>query len=287
MYINSAYRHNSRLDYKDKTRPLAVGSCGTYRLMTRPVLPTHRPRGRLDYQLLYVAAGKAHFFFAGEAQIVPAGNMVLYRPKEEQKYRYYGSDQTEVFWVHFTGSNVKNILRGYSIADTGRVFYTGTSPEFKRIFCQMIEELQLCRENYDELLVMLLRQIFIMMQRRILHPVKGRSRYYEKELAEAVRYCQENYSRNINIEAFASSLGMSVSWFIRSFKELTGATPAQYIRSIRIANAQSLLETTSYNITEIGGIVGYDDPLYFSRVFKKENGVSPSEFRRRLWESRP
>ena len=101
MYVNSAYRHNSRLDYKDKTHPLEVGSCGTYRLITRPILPTHRPRGRLDYQLLYVAAGKAHFFFSGEERIVTAGNMVLYRPKEEQKYRYYGKDQTEVFWVHF------------------------------------------------------------------------------------------------------------------------------------------------------------------------------------------
>ena len=147
MYVNSAYRHNSRLDYKDKTHPLEVGSCGTYRLITRPILPTHRPRGRLDYQLLYVAAGKAHFFFSGEERIVTAGNMVLYRPKEEQKYRYYGKDQTEVFWVHFTGNNVKNILRGYGIADTDRVVYTGTSPEYKRIFSQMIEELQLCREN--------------------------------------------------------------------------------------------------------------------------------------------
>lgn len=285
MYVNSAYRHNSRLDYKDKTHPLEVGSCGAYRLITRPILPTHRPRGRLDYQLLYVAAGKAHFFFSGEERIVTAGNMVLYRPKEEQKYRYYGKDQTEVFWVHFTGNNVKNILRGYGIADTDRVVYTGTSPEYKRIFIQMIEELQLCRENYDEFLVLLLRQIFIMTQRRILHPSRGRCRYYEKELEAAVRYCQEHYNQEIQIDAFASSLGMSVSWFIRSFKELTGATPAQYIRAIRIANAQSLLETTAYNVTEIGSIVGYDDPLYFSRVFKKENGISPSEFRRRIWEN--
>ena len=53
----------------------------------------------------------------------------------------------------------------------------------------------------------------------------------------------------------------------------------QYIVSIRIANAQVLLETTDYNVTEIGNIVGYDNPLYFSRIFKKQKGVSPSEYR--------
>ena len=53
MYTDSAYWHNSLRDFKDKKNPLFVGSCGTYHLFTRPKLPTHRPRGRLDYQLLY------------------------------------------------------------------------------------------------------------------------------------------------------------------------------------------------------------------------------------------
>lgn len=61
-----------------------------------------------------------------------------------------------------------------------------------------------------------------------------------------------------------------------------GFTPMQYILSIRISSAQSLLETTEYNIAEIAAIVGYDDPLYFSRLFKKQIGVSPSEFRKRI-----
>lgn len=56
--------------------------------------------------------------------VVPAGHMVLYHPKEMQKYVYYGSDQTEVFWVHFTGSEVKKILKEYHIPLSGHVFYT-------------------------------------------------------------------------------------------------------------------------------------------------------------------
>ena len=78
---------------------------------------------------------------------------------------------------------------------------------------------------------------------------------------------------------------MSVSWFIRNFKEYTELTPTQYLLSLRISNAQTLLESTNYNVTEIADIVGYDNPLYFSRIFKKQSGMSPSEFRRQLKNS--
>ena len=98
MYTNNAYLNNSTIDRKDKSKPLVITMCGTYKLYTRPKLPTWRPRGRLDFQLLYIAAGKAHFHFDNndEATIVHAGHMVLYRPKEPQKYEYYAQDQTEV-----------------------------------------------------------------------------------------------------------------------------------------------------------------------------------------------
>ena len=282
MYINSAYWNNSRIDFKDKTRPLFVGSCGTYRLLTRPVLPTHRPRGRLDFQLLYIAAGEAHLFFQGEERIVPAGSVVIYRPKEEQKYRYYGPDQTEVFWVHFTGNNVRNILREYGISEADQVIQTGTNLEFKRIFCQMIRELQLQKENYEQMLVLLLRRLFILIQRQSAGSPKVRSSFLETEMNQALSYFQDCYSTDISVDRYAASRGMSASWFIRSFKEFTGHTPMQYILALRVVNAQNLLENTDYTVAEISRIVGYEDQMYFSRLFKKQNGVSPSLFRKQV-----
>ena len=111
-----------------------------------------------------------------------------------------------------------------------------------------------------------------------------KSSYLIDEMDHTVTYFHHNYHNSINIEEYAHLHGMSVSWFIRNFKEYTGSTPAQYILSLRISNAQSLLESTTYNITEIANIVGYDNPLYFSRLFKKQCGISPSEFRRQLTE---
>lgn len=284
MYTDNAYWHNTHLDFKDRKHPLFVGSCGTYHLFTRPKLPTHRPRGRLDFQLLYIASGKAHFYFNGVEEIVSAGNMVLYRPKEEQRYYYYGVDHTEVYWVHFTGSNVTNILRQYGFNDEEHVMHTGTSLEYKRLFLQMIQELKLCRPDYEEVLIYYLRLLFIMIHRLEQKGPRKKSQFLMNEMDAAVKYFHENYHRSISIQEYASKHGMSISWFIRSFKEYTGSTPVQYILSLRISNAQSLLENTSYNVTEIASIVGYDNPLYFSRIFKKQSGMSPSEFRKQLRE---
>lgn len=284
MYLNSGYLNNSHIDFKDKSRPLIVGSCGTYRLYAHPKLPTLRPRGRLDFQIIYVCAGAAHFHFdhAENDTVVTAGNIVVYRPKEFQKYEYYADDKTEVYWVHFTGGNVKNILRSYGISDDMRVFYAGTSLEYERIFKRMITELQRCQADYEEMLTMLLRHLLILIHRQLTKQHVLKNEYLDSEMDLAAQYFNDNYNTDIRVEDYAASRGMSVSWFIRNFKAYTGSTPLQYLVSIRIANAQALLETTTYTVTEIGRIVGYDNPLYFSRIFHKQNGVSPSEYRKRV-----
>lgn len=287
MYINEAYLHHSQIDFKDKSRPLIVCNCGTYHLFNRAKVPTFRPKGRRDYQLLYIAAGKGHFIFDGKEVIVNAGHMVLYRPKEVQKYEYYGTDQTEVYWVHFTGSDVKNILRKYGMTDKIKVFYVGTSLEYQRLYKDMIQELQMCREDYEDLLSLLLLEMFIKIHRQLLTDSKTSHNYFEKEMELATKYFHENYHTEISIDDYAASRNMSTCWFIRNFKQITGTTPLQYILSLRITNAQSLLESTDYNITEISNIIGYDNPLYFSRIFKKQKGVSPSEYRKQLQEKLP
>ena len=63
MYVNSGYLFNSRTPFKEKNRPLRILSAGTYQLHNWPKLPTWRPRGRVDWQLIYIAAGKGHFIF--------------------------------------------------------------------------------------------------------------------------------------------------------------------------------------------------------------------------------
>ncbi|WP_432629227.1 AraC family transcriptional regulator [Brotaphodocola sp.] len=287
MYINTGYLNQSHKDFKDKRQPLIVGSCGNYRLSSYPKMPTYRPRGRLDYQIIYIASGKAYFHFdkPENETIVPAGNVVLFRPKELQKYEYYGKDKTEVFWIHFTGSDVKNILRKYGFADKQRVFPVGTSLEYERIFKRIISELQKCQSDYEEMLMLLLRHLLIVFNRELTREHVLKNEYMDREMELTVSYFSTNYNLDINIEEYASSKGMSVSWFIHNFKKYTGETPMQFLTSIRITNAQILLETTTYSVNEISRIVGYNNPLYFSRIFHKRKGYSPQQYRKRMMET--
>ena len=284
MYINSGYLNNSRTDFKDNSTPLVVGSCGTYRLKNRPKLPTYWQKGRRDYQILYVANGKTHFWFDGKEEIVSAGHMVLYKPEEIQKYVYYLEDNPEVFWIHFTGSDVKNILAYHGISLDEHVFYCGVLPDYKALFRKIIQELQLCRYGYEDYIASLFNDILLLVDRQ-QHEQKKATGNVQEQIERAAAYFNENYNTKISIDDYAESLHISTNWFIHNFKQYAGMSPAQYILSLRMVNAQSLLERTTYNIKEISEIVGYENPLYFSRVFKKEIGKSPAQYRKERVEA--
>ena len=280
MYTNTGYLKNADIDIVDLKTPLLVTSCGVYRMLHKINLCTTRPMGRRDYQLLYVATGKAYFYYGQndeEVLVAPAGHMILYRPGEYQRYQYFLEDSPEVYWVHFTGYEADALLSQIGFLDTTHL-HCGTGHNFQEIFLRMIRELQVKRPCHEEMLALFLRQLFTQMHRSRLEVTSLEYRYSE-EMEETIHYFNEAFSQEISIEEYARSRHMSVCWFIRSFKRYMGMTPLQYITSIRINKAKELLKVTAYTVQEIGNIVGYDNPLYFSRIFRKNTGCSPSQYR--------
>lgn len=282
LYINVAYVDDENPNIEDLSIPLKINNCGYYRVHTTPVIETPHPEGRNDYQLLYIASGKGYFYFKGSenATVVTKGNMVLFRPKEPQVYYYYAVDKTEVYWVHFTGWKVEEYLDRYELPKEENVFFTGVSPDYPWIYNQIIRELQLQRENYEDMIRLFLRHIFLTINRYIKEGKQIKNDTIN-DIERAVHYFNENYSKPISIEQYASEHLMSVNWFIHNFKNVMKVPPMQYIVSLRIAAAKGYLENSNKNIAEIAATVGYDNALYFSRLFRKYTGVTPTEYRKR------
>lgn len=140
MFVNAAYLHDSILDMVDQSKPLIVTSCGNYRIQSRSEFITSRPNGRKDYQLLYIASGCAHFFINGSEKIVTAGHVIIYLPDQAQEYIYYKEDKTNVYWIHFTGSDVNAILQDYDILHIpGNILYVGTSPDYQWLLVKLFK----------------------------------------------------------------------------------------------------------------------------------------------------
>nr|WP_314462190.1 AraC family transcriptional regulator [uncultured Clostridium sp.] len=278
MYTNTGYMNLTEDELENGKVPLRINSCGVYRLVSLPVMSTFRPLGRSDYQLLYIAAGKAFFTFDGTVTEVSEGNMVLYPPHIPQQYAYYINDKPEVYWLHFTGSEAGSLTREAGFPEN-KVMYTGISSKYQELFLSVIREVQLTRPSFEELSALYLKQLFLLLK-RIKEEGGFKKTEIQKEMEKAVRFFHENLAKNIEVEAYAKQLHMSTCWFIRSFREYAGMPPGRYLTEIRIKKAKELLESTDYSVGEIGGIIGYENPLYFSRIFKKTAGVSPAEYRK-------
>ena len=106
-------------------------------------------------------------------------------------------------------------------------------------------------------------------------PVKSTIEFLEQ-------YLKLNYNKPLTIKDLAKVARYSVTWVEQEFKKKYSISPMQYLARVRIKKAQELLasaEGERFNISEIGYAVGYNDPFYFSKVFKKITKLSPKKYR--------
>lgn len=97
---------------------------------------------------------------------------------------------------------------------------------------------------------------------------------------KVLRYLHNNYHRRLSLKEIAKESSQSVSNLCRTFKEGTGVTVLEYLQNLRITMAKRLIEKTNYSIATVAKLIGMEDESYFSRIFKREVGVSPNQYRK-------
>ena len=97
---------------------------------------------------------------------------------------------------------------------------------------------------------------------------------------ERVRqYIQEHFCEEVSLESIAAACGMSKYYLCHVFKENMGVSVFNYLIWLRMEEARRLLATTTLKVSQVGSRVGYADPNYFITAFKKQEGVTPTEYR--------
>ena len=101
----------------------------------------------------------------------------------------------------------------------------------------------------------------------------------EKLIGQAVKYVEDNIARSdLSVEELSQALGMSRVHLYKKLVNITGKTPIEFIRVIRLKRAAQLLRQSQQNVSEVAYQVGFNNPKYFSKYFKEEFGVLPSNY---------
>ena len=240
----------------------------------------YRPDGRVDCHFLLVTSGSLIAEIDSKEYHLKVGDGLFYRPNDTQCYTVSVDAEHPLeqhLYVHFCGKVADEILKKAGFDRS--VAIPNAAGEAKHIFESLIR----CYRLGDEMTAFgnLLRLIALLSQKpRATQNVGSRLILSEAE------FISSHYSEEIDLNACAERCGFSRSRFTHLFTKVLGISPYKYQQKFRLEQACELLCSSTLPISEVAESVGFDDALYFSRLFKKRFGVTPSKYRSGKSETR-
>ncbi|MCW8132255.1 MAG: helix-turn-helix transcriptional regulator [Planctomycetota bacterium] len=238
------------------------------------------------HQIMFMAKGKGHGNFRGKAWTAAGGDAVLMDLRNPHTYHADPAEPWEMYWVLFDGPGVAEVFNAL-IRSAGSVVIPFASLERVRAdFAALFRLLAEHPPGYDA-------WVWHHLSGLIANVVEGHRRAGGEAdpslaqapagVAAALAHLRFHHHRTLSLEELARHAHMSTFHFVRRFKRATGFTPIEYLEKYRIGRAQELMMTQpELRLNEIARAVGYDDPAYFSRVFRKRTGVSPRAYKQGL-----
>jgi len=129
--------------------------------------------------------------------------------------------------------------------------------------------------------------ILMMLTAKFLNPQLFRHPEHQLipvKIAETLNYILVNLHINLSVQLLASRANQNTDYFSRQFKQHTGTRPLNYINAKRVERAQYLMATSRMSYSEICTQTGFDTLSYFSKTFKKLTGMSPSEYKKQIYQ---
>jgi|GEM_PF-1279635 len=232
------------------------------------------------FLMLYVYDGVCLLDDDGEERELGAGHLILFQPNEYQHYKANNKKMLHYYGLAFSGDFLERILEGTPLVSR-RVHYISTQNKLMVMMQDLISEMLVYPKDHNEIIwgsfLRIIGEINVCI--RQVDYAKSDNYLQEQRLQKSEQHIRLHYNEHLTIQEIADISGYSVSWFENLFRKQYQMSPINYQIKQRISKAKDMIRTNILNISEISFAVGFNDPLYFSKVFKKHVGVSPKQYR--------
>lgn len=236
----------------------------------------------MNHNIILVYDGEAAIGCNGKEYHVSRGNLIYFKPGDLRYGKIYSLNPMKCFAVdfHFVCPFFSNETWQMESADLpfdtiGHIHDTRLLSKLVDLFSEFVDFWISGKPS----LSIRCRSVFLELVNLLLQCEAGNSMNFDKirKTEKLIQYMLEHYKRHISLKELCDVLNISPSYLGTIFKEVTGNTPIEYLLDIRMKKAKSLLVSGS-SVTETSRLVGFNDIFYFSKYFKKLEGISPSEF---------
>jgi len=251
--------------------PITVNCAG--RIVANEPFVTDNEDGREDYYLIYIERGELEIILDGSSYTVQSGSTVIFPPHCHYKYTFYGNHTLSYLWAHFTGFYVGRFIDECGFGALPCILHSKPNIKVISAFDKLFDTFSLRETLQKQKLACRLEDILLSIASSLNTADTPRS------LSRSLGYIHTFYGKEIKIPELAKMESLSNSRYITVFKENMGMTPSEYLIDLRINVACDLLKELNMSVKEVAACVGYDNPCFFSKLFKKKTGISPNGYK--------
>jgi AraC-like DNA-binding protein len=233
-----------------------------------------------EFIFFYCVKGRGWCEIEGFRHEIMAGQLLVIPAKSQPSYATYGERLWSLIWIQLATINTSPFSEKLNF--TPRTLVLGAS-EKTLILALFQEVLHAFEMPCPQRLHQVSQRTMALLDSTIC--IARENPQIETDAAarigRTIEYMREHLNEPLRAATLAGVANMSLPHYFAQFKRVIGSSPIDYLIRLRMEHARRLLEETSWSVKEVAVSLGYDDPLYFSRVFKSINQTAPTDFRAR------
>jgi len=263
------------MEYRTSSKELHLIGCGYEKCTSEH---SYGPTVRRYYTLHFILSGQGHFYIHNKHYIIHENQYFLVPPDVLSFYKADMETPWSYVWICFNGDLVPIMLEHCHTNETSPIQNFPYVNDVRDIIFQMMKypELTPANECYIQ---SGLYAVFAKMQeaaKSSYNDIESNDNIY---ITQAMDYILSNSTPDITVMDVANYLHISRSYLFALFKKHLNTSPQRFLTMSRITNARELLSRTDIPVAIIANSCGYQNPFAFSRAFKKEMGMTPTEYR--------